>query len=93
MSGSRTSARARATAWRWPAGQGHAPLADLRPEPGRVGTDELRHARQRGRPQDHLVVDGGIAERDVIPDRAVKEHHVLRQETDPAPEIRFGQAA
>ena len=38
------------------AGQGHAPLADLRPEPGRVGTDELRHARQRGRPQDHLVV-------------------------------------
>lgn len=40
-----------------------------------------------------MIIDGGIAESDVVPDGAVEQHHFLGQNADAPAQIRLGHLA
>ena len=74
-------------------GKRHAPFAHLCAESRRVGADEVRHPRKGGSTEYHLIINTGIAKRNIIAHGSVKKDDILRQKADPTTQISLGKLA
>ena len=69
------------------------PLSHLCAESRRVGADEVRHPRKGGSTEYHLIINTGIAKRNIIAHGSVKKDDILRQKADPTTQISLGKLA
>ena len=76
-----------------PAGKGLALLADLGGETGGIVADKVRHPGKGRGPEHQMVIDGGVPQDDILPDAAVKQDHILRQDADAPAQLRGRQLA